>query len=74
MDDRTVWTDDQAGLIKAAREKGWATDRIVRTLMRGVSRPAEIKVFAEQYAALLGITAPEFIRMAGPRSAPRKAR
>ena len=70
-DDSLRYTSDPSALIKLARQKGWRDDRIVRELMRGMTA-ADVRAFAGKWAGALGISPAEFVRLAGPRSTPRK--
>lgn len=69
--DTLRYSSDPSQLIKLAREKGWGNDRIVREMMRGMTA-ADVRAFAKKWAAALGITPAEFVRLAGQRSTPRK--
>lgn len=69
--DTLRYSSDPSQLIKLAREKGWSNDRIVRELMRGMTA-ADVRVYAKKWAAALGISPAEFVRLAGPRSTPRR--
>jgi hypothetical protein len=49
-------------VIRFAREKGWTTVKIVRTVSGSLSHNAALKV-ARDWAPLLGLTISEFMKM-----------
>jgi hypothetical protein len=49
-------------VIRFAREKGWSTTKIVRTVSGSLSYSEALKV-AREWAPLLGLTISEFMKM-----------
>jgi len=65
------YADDLAGCIKAAHQKGLSNEKIIRELTRGATA-AEVRAVAQKWAAALGLSVADFVRLAGPRSTPRR--
>lgn len=63
------YTNDRLGLIKMARNNGLSDEGIVGEVTRGLSY-ADLRVRAEIWAPLLGLTEAEFVRIARLRSKP----
>jgi hypothetical protein len=62
MEDHTLRYAPPEDVIRFAREKGWSTVRIVRTVSGALSRREAFKV-ARDWAPLLGLSVTEFMKL-----------
>lgn len=62
MEDATLRYAPPEDVLHFAREKGWSTVRIVRTVSGALSHREALKV-ARDWAPLLGISVTEFMRL-----------
>ena len=61
MDDHTRYAPPE-DVLRFARETGWSTIKIVRTISGSLSYSEAVKV-AREWAPLLGLTISEFVKM-----------
>ncbi len=61
MDDDTLRYAPPEDVLRFAREKGWSTVRIVRTVSGALSHREALKV-ARDWAPLLGLSVTEFMQ------------
>jgi len=61
MEDYTRYAPPE-DVLRFAREKGWSTIKIVRTISGSLSYTEALKV-AREWAPLLGISVTEFMRL-----------
>ncbi len=62
MEDDTLRYAPPEGVLRFAREKGWSTVRIVRTVSGALSHREALKV-ARDWAPLLGLSVTEFMQL-----------
>ena len=62
MEDDTLRYAPPEDVLRFAREKGWSTVRIVRTVSGALSHREALKV-ARDWAPLLGLSVTEFMKM-----------
>jgi hypothetical protein len=62
MEDQTLRYAPPEDVIRFAREKGWSTVRIVRTVSGALSHREALKV-ARDWASLLGLSVTEFMKL-----------
>jgi len=62
MEDHTLRYAPPEDVIRFAREKGWSTARIVRTVSGALSHREALKV-ARDWAPLLGLSVTEFMKL-----------
>jgi hypothetical protein len=62
MEDHTLRYAPPEDVIRFAREKGWSTVRIVRTVSGALSHREALKV-ARDWARLLGLSVAEFMKL-----------
>ena len=62
MEDASLRYDPPEDVLQFAREKGWSTVRIVRTVSGALSHREALKV-ARDWAPLLGISVTEFMQL-----------
>ncbi len=62
MEDDTLRYAPPEDVLRFAREKGWSTVRIVRTVSGALSHREALKV-ARDWAPLLGLSVTEFMRL-----------
>jgi hypothetical protein len=62
MEDDTLRYAPPEDVLRFAREKGWSTIRIVRTVSGALSRREALKV-ARDWAPLLGLSVTEFMQL-----------
>ena len=62
MEDDTLRYAPPEDVLRFAREKGWSTVRIVRTVSGAVSHREALKV-ARDWASLLGLSVNEFMQL-----------
>ena len=62
MEDHTLRYAPPEDVIRFAREKGWPTVKIVRTVSGALSHREALKV-ARDWAPLLGLSVAEFLKL-----------
>lgn len=62
MEDDTLRYAPPEDVLRFAREKGWSTVRIVRTVSGALSHREALKV-ARDWAPLLGLSVTEFMKL-----------
>ncbi len=62
MEDDTLRCAPPEDVLRFAREKGWSTVRIVRTVSGALSHREALKV-ARDWAPLLGLSVTEFMQL-----------
>ena len=62
MEDHTLRYAPPEDVIRFAREKGWSTVKIVRTVSGALSHREALKV-ARDWAPLLGLSVAEFLNL-----------
>ncbi len=62
MEDHTLRYAPPEDVIRFAREKGWSTVKIVRTVSGALSHREALKV-ARDWAPLLGLSVAEFLKL-----------